>query len=218
MHVAMYVRNALAHFTFAVVLALAAPAVTSQAQSARPDSARATAHIQKLADQAIATLQREDMDLAAREGVFRDLLRQHFALPLLGRFALGRHWRRISPGQRADYQAVFGAFILKTYSRRLGGYSGERFAVSGTRPAGKKDLMVNTTISPPSGPPIKAGWRVRAMKDGYKIVDIVVAGVSMALTQRQEFDAVVSRRGVAGLIASLRARTDEMTVVASSGN
>jgi phospholipid transport system substrate-binding protein len=212
----MHVGRALLKILVVVGVAFAVPLAAS-AQSARPEPAQASALIQNLANQAISTLQRSDLGLAEREAVFRDLLRHHFALPLLARFALGRHWRKASPGEQNDYQAVFSEFILKTYSRRLGGYSGEKFTVEGTKPAGKKDLMVKTTIVPPSGPPIKAGWRVRDMKNGYKIVDIVVVGVSMALTQRQEFDAVVSRRGVGGLIASLRARTEEMTVVARNG-
>mgnify|MGYP002016441583 FL=1 len=64
--------------------------------------------------------------------------------------------------------------------------------------------MVFTKIGRPSGPPLKAAWRVRGSASGYKILDVIVEGVSMIATQRSEFAALVRRQGVMGLIDSLR--------------
>jgi phospholipid transport system substrate-binding protein len=153
--------------------------------------------------------------MAQREQVFRRLLSEGFALDLIGRFAMGRYWRTATPVQRSDYSTLFSVYILKTYSKRLGGYAGETLSVTGTREAGKQDVLVQTKISRPSGPPLEAGWRVRDIKGTLKIVDIMVEGISMALTQRQEFAAVISQRGVNGLIVALRARADEMSATAS---
>ncbi len=70
-------------------------------------------------------------------------------------------------------------------------------------------------IDRPSGPPIEAEWRVRTTENRYRIIDITVEGVSMVITQRSEFSAVIQRNGFEGLIAVLRARTSKLPVTAA---
>ena len=166
--------------------------------------------IQWLGDQAISTLASTSSPLAQREASVRELMRQGFDLPFIGRFVLGRHWRSVSPDQRAQYQELFSSYILQTYSSHLGGYTGETLSITGSKPAGSKDAIVQTRIARPSGPPIDADWRVRARGNQYLIIDVAVEGVSMAVTQRSEFSSVIKNHGFEGLLAALRARTDKM--------
>ena len=172
----------------------------------------ASAFIADLASQAIKILQSSSDKIERREEKFRGLLSTGFDMPFIARFVLGKHWRKATPQQRADYQALFAEYLLKSYSRRMGGYSGETFTVAAARPAGKKDIMVKTRIVQPGGPPIKADWRVRPKNGQYKIIDIMVEGVSMAVTQRSEFNAVIRQRGIPGLLQALRARTEKFGV------
>jgi phospholipid transport system substrate-binding protein len=200
------------------VIALAASLLIARAAHAQADQAAldgAVALIRNLADQAFGVLRRQDVSLEEREAVFRRLLREGFDMEFIGRFVLGKHWRELTPEQRAEYLDVFSEYVLQTYSRRLGGYAGQTFAVIGARPAGQQDAVVQTRIDQPSGPPILADWRVRPSAGGYRIVDVMVEGVSMAVTQRSEFGAVVQRDGVAGLIEALRARTQMLPARAS---
>ena len=185
------------------------------AEAGQAEVAGATALIGNLAEQALAVLRRQDLSLEQRETVFRQLLRDGFDMNFIARFVLGKHWREMSAEQQAEYLDVFSEYVLQTYSRRLGGYAGQSFAVVGARPAGQQDVVVQTRIDQPSGPPIFADWRVRAMAGAYRIVDVMVEGVSMAVTQRSEFAAVVQRGGVASLVEALRARTQMMPARAS---
>ncbi len=172
--------------------------------------------VEWLAGQALATLQSQNGTLAQREASFRALLRQGFDLKLIGRFVLGRSYRTATPEQRSEFQSLFEEFLLKSYSSRMGGYKGESFQIIKAIPAGDKDALVRTRIQRPSGPPLQADWRVRARGDQYRIIDIMVGGVSMALTQRSEFEAVIKRGGMNGLLTALRARVQKYSV-ASSG-
>lgn len=196
--------------------ASAAAAVFNSAPAwaqAAPDTVQAAARfIDALGRQAIAVLRQNQGTLEQREAALRAILSRNFDLPFIGRFVMGRHWRRASAEQRAEYQAVFADWLLQTYARRLGGYSNEAFEVGGARAAGKKDVLVKTRISRPSGPPIIADWRVRATDGQFRIIDIMVEGVSMAITQRSDFSAVIRRRGIAGLLQILRARTEKYAV------
>lgn len=198
-------------------LSATAVAVLLAASAVSPALAQGNASrfVGDLGQNAIGTLRSTTGTLAEREAQFRQILRQGFDLAFIGRFAMGRYWRTATPEQRSDYQRLFAEYVLKTYSNRLGGYAGETFRVISEKPAGKKDIMVLTEISRPSGPPIKASWRVRKPPPGYRIIDVQVEGISMVVTQRQEFAAVIQRHGVPGLIEVLRARTDKVAATAA---
>lgn len=178
-----------------------------------PAHAQSTASqfISVLGQQAIGTLQSTSGSLEQREQQFRRILAQSFDVAFIGRFVLGQHWRRASPQQRNDYLALFEDFLVLTYSRRLGGYSGETLSVVGERAANERDTVVRTRIVRPSGPPIDADWRVRVIDGHFKIIDVEVAGVSMALTQRSEFASVVTRNGINGLIQVLQSRASKLS-------
>lgn len=170
----------------------------------------ATEHIEKLGQQAFSDLGQSGMSLAEREAIFAETLRQGFDLPLIARFVMGKYWRRASPEQRDDYVDLFSRFVIKTYSQHLGGFAGSAFEIVGAKPIGKKDILVRTVVKRKSGPPVKAGWRVREKNDQYKIVDVMVEGISMAVTQRQDFASILKRDGVEGLLQILRAKTGRM--------
>lgn len=184
--------------------------VAGVAQAQAPQPGVASQFIKALGDDAIATLRASNMPLESREAKFRALLARGFDMAFIGRFVLGTYWRSATPDQQQEYLQAFNDYVLDVYSARLGGYAGETLTVVGERPAGERDMMVNTRIDRPSGPPLEAQWRVRAMQAGPRIIDVMVAGVSMAATQRDEFAAVVQRQKVSGLIEVLRARTNKL--------
>ena len=165
---------------------------------------KATAFIGGISGQALKVLRADGVKLGDKEEQVRSLLAENIDLDLIGRFVLGRALRSASAEHLDQFRALFREFVLRTYSRRLGGYSGQTFEVVGARPVGKRDVLVTTRLSRPSGPPIELGWRVRNGPTGHKILDVVVSGVSMTVTQRSEFRSVLSKRGMEGLIQLLR--------------
>ncbi len=171
--------------------------------------------INQLGNQAIEALRAPGLTLEQRESHFRSLLAQGFDLRFIGRFVLGKYWRMATPEQQNDYLALFGEYVLQTYSARLGGYAGESMTVVDARQATDKDVVVRTNIDRPSGPPIIAEWRVRTTDGRFRIIDVAVEGISMAVTQRAEFAAVVQRDGIDGLLTILRARTTKRPAAAS---
>ncbi len=172
--------------------------------------AGAIQHIQLLGEQAFGALQRVDVSLEKREAVLADILSRGFALPLIARFVLGRYWRPATPDQRDLFVELFGKFVIKSYSRNLGGFAGSNFDIVGAEPIGKLDFVVTTILHRKSGPPFKAGWRVRLIDGQHKIIDIVVEGISMALSQRQEFGSVLKRNGVERLLQILTAKVGRL--------
>lgn len=183
------------------VVALTFNATSGAAQTSPQAAAQ---FMQNLSEKALGLLRDQSISLSDRETKVRQLLEANFDLDLIGRYVLGPSWRNASPEQRETYLQLFREWVVRTYARRLGGYTGQTFEIVGSKPLGNTDAIVDTKISRPSGPPILAGWRVRNTNGHFKILDVMVEGVSMVVTQRSEFRAVVARNGVDGLIEILR--------------
>jgi phospholipid transport system substrate-binding protein len=150
---------------------------------------------------------RSAASISTKATYFRQMLRQDFDLPGMCRFVLGRYWRIASHRQRREFRHLFEEDLLHFYGNRLSQYSGEGFLVTGSRtdPAG---LVVTSQIIPLRGPRVELDWRL-SIRDGfYKISDVVIDGVSMAVTQRSEFSSIIQRNGgqIEGLLVTIRGR------------
>lgn len=142
-----------------------------------------------------------------REAEFRRLFLKNFDVDTIARFVVGNYWRSAGDAERAEFRKLFEDYVVAAYVARLSTYSGEQFQVKDEIAAGD-DIVVNSTIIRPSGPPVRVEWRVRNGSDGPRIIDVIVEGVSMAITQRSEFSAVMQQggKGLASLNDKLRAK------------
>ena len=140
-----------AHFAVAAALVTAVGLSFPATAESRSQTTDPIVFIQKLADQAINVLSTQNGSLKDREDRFRDLLRDDFAMDKISRFVVGGYWRKMSDKQRDTYQKLFSEWVLKTYSVRLGGYSGEQFKVIKKSAAGKRDVIVHTRIEQTAG-------------------------------------------------------------------
>jgi len=163
--------------------------------------------VDMMASDAIAFLGSTDLSDAEKQKRFSRLLNRSFDMNTIARFALGRYWRVSSAEQRKEYQALFRDMIVEVYSRRFGEYDGQQLEVRSSRRDNDKDVTVNSFIVPDGGgQEIQVDWRVRQKNGKYKVIDVMVEGVSMALTQRSDFSSVIQRGGgeVSVLIAHLK--------------
>jgi phospholipid transport system substrate-binding protein len=184
-------------------------AVSAQAHTTASDP---THFIQTLAAKAIATLTDKTGTLNERESKFRIILHNEFAMKRIGRFVIGIHWRNMDRTQKNAYQKLFSQWILKTYSSLLGGYSGQKFEVTKTSEAGKGDIIVHSRIrETKNDQAIICNWRVRKHKGRFKIIDIYVEGISMAVTQRSQFAAIIKKQGVTGLLKRMEKRLQQLS-------
>lgn len=195
---------------FVMVLTLRAWAQPVQAAvpgSARVETGQANQFIADLGAQAILVLRQTGQPVEHREAIIRDMLSQRFALEFIGRFALGRYWRAASAGQQKEYLSLFSEFVVETYSSMLSGYVDESFEVQGATQAGQYDTIVSSRITSGARDPVRVDWRLRMVDGQPQIIDVSVGGVSMSITKREEFAALVQRNGVQGLLDVMRARS-----------
>lgn len=182
---------------FLLVLCLGTPVAAAS---------RAAGFIEQLGNETITVLGDSKLDQSERERQFRRLLNEGFALNAIAQFTLGRYWRAATAEQQAEFRRLFEELVIKTYGSRLSHYSKEVLVVSDERPDGDAGSIVTTDIVRTNKPTVKIQWRVRPVGNGFKIVDVVAEGISMALTQQSEFAAVIRARGgeVEGLLEDLR--------------
>jgi len=159
--------------------------------------------VSSLVNEAISNIKDTQASQSSREEKFRSLLESGFDIPRISRFVMGRYWTSASDQERRQFSSLFEDWIVRTYAARFKQYSGQAIQVTGTRTEGETGTVVLSQFVDPNGaPPAKVEWRVR--KDpsaGYKVIDVSVEGVSMALTQRDEIAAVADRSG--GTVQSL---------------
>jgi phospholipid transport system substrate-binding protein len=104
---------------------------------------------------------------------------------------------------------LFGEFVVQAYSFRFKDLSGEAFRVGKSRELNARDTLVFSRFVRVNGEPVRVNWRVRRNGEKYRVVDVVVEGMSMLITQRDEFAAVINSAGgkIEGLLAALRRKT-----------
>ena len=171
----------------------------------RPAEAQdARAFVSTLGQQAIQVLG-PNVPEVSRQARFRELFRDDFDLPGIGQFVLGRYWRVATPQEQKDFLGLFQEYLVRAYSARLGQYGGEPFQVTGARPNGAETIVTSQIIRS-NGAPIAVDWYLITQGGHLKITDVYVGGVSMKVTQRDEFASIIQRNGgrVAALIAQLR--------------
>lgn len=181
-----------------------APASAQDEDIAANDPDGAFQFISELSSNAIQVLDNPQLTQEERDDEFRRLLREGFDLDYIGRLVLGRHVRIASDEQLEQYKSIFPEYVLQIYSHRLKERGDETFEVDSTTPAGKRDIYVRSRIVRADGPDVAADWRVRRTNGEFRIVDLKIEGISMAITQRDEFSAKINSEGMDALISFMR--------------
>jgi phospholipid transport system substrate-binding protein len=186
----------------AAAIAASAFAALSDRAGATPDAARG--FITELGKETVEILQAQE-SAPAKASKLEAVFRKGFDFATIGRFVLGRHWNTISPQQREDFLKAFTDFVTKSYSRRLAEEATiSGFDITNLRDLGENDYLVQTVIKRPGAPSLNYEWRVRQGQAGVKIVDIVVEGVSLLVTQRSDYTSAIQHGGIEALTRNLR--------------
>jgi phospholipid transport system substrate-binding protein len=192
------------------VIALGLLAVPGAVSASDPSAEQV---IRGLAEEIWTSLRSNGVAPEVRVEKLTALLEARADVGLISRLALGRHWNRLPEAQRQDYQKLFRDVVIRSFARRLDGYAPEaeggleeRFRILGSAQAGERDTLVRSKVFPENGPPVALDWRLRAGASGPVIIDLIVEGASLLVSQRSEFSAVIERQDIDGLLSELRAR------------
>lgn len=192
-------------FAIAAALATAIPfaAPVATPAAAAVNTSDPSQFIDTLADEGFAVLRSGDKKAARTQ--FRTILAQHFAVDAIGERLIRRWSPTITPAQKAAYKAAFPTFIIGTYADRLFEYSKADLKVVRTMPAGG-GVDVVTQVTKPGAAPITTIWSVQNSGGAYKVTNLKVGGINLAISQAADFDAIVQRKGFDALVAMMKSR------------
>ena len=177
--------------------------------------------VQKITDEVLAAI-KSDKQLAAGDKQKALKLAEEKVLPYIDfeqatRLAVGRAWSQTSPEQKKRLVSEFRNMLVRTYSNAIEGYQGQTLKVLPAR--GKQDpedTTVRTQFIRAGGQPLPIEFHMRQTDKTWKVYDIVVEGVSLVMTYRSEFDAVVKQEGIDGLIKRLAQKNTPAAVGGSA--
>ncbi len=203
-----------------LLLSLSLPLLTGWAEQsafaeANDLSTRASAFVDTLGSDAVATMADKTITRIQRVEKFRALFRRGFDVPTIARFVLGRYWNVATPVQQQEYLAQFEEMVVRTYSNNFDSYGGGTFRIVSSRPDSDHDAFVMTEVKPNQGPPTNVEWRVRQRDGHFGIIDVVVEGVSMSLSERQEFASVIQAKA-GNMDAFIQALREKNAAMASA--
>ena len=151
-------------------------------------------YVMKMTQSAINTLTDKSISQNSKETQFGELFDKNFDVPSISRFVLGKYWKQASLDQKKNFIKAFRNYVVKTYSSRFNEYSGEQLKlVNYENESNPKIFLVHTVLERQDAPVIKVDWRIGKTKDKIVFLDIVIVGISLAVTQRSEFVGVIEQ-------------------------
>ncbi|WP_349596801.1 ABC transporter substrate-binding protein [Thalassospira sp. NFXS8] len=150
--------------------------------------------IRGLGDEAISELAGDKVDDSSRQDRFINLMDKYFKMDQVARFVLGRYWRNLSEQELGEFASLLQKYLALNYASKFKDFDGEKFVV-GDSSQNKKDIFVNSQVVRPDGPPVKIVWRLREFDGNLRIIDVSIEGISMGITQRDEFASVIQQNG-----------------------
>jgi phospholipid transport system substrate-binding protein len=176
------------------VAALVSP-MAALAQGGARD-AGAEAFVQSRAQKIIGVLANKSMTAAQKNASFHTAIDELADVPRVTNFVLGKYARTITPDQKARFSAAFRTYAEGVYQNRLGDYHGENLKVTGSVVRKPGDVIVNTVVAGGQvSQPLPVAWRVLNTGGAWKVVDVQVSGVWLAITQQQDFVSTIDNAG-----------------------
>lgn len=131
-------------------------------------------------------------------------------LPYILRFAIGRkNWEKLSEEDRSRLLDAFRRYSIAAYASRFDGYSGETFTVIDEKPAKRGQTRVDSLLKIPGEEIVDFVYLLKPDEGDPAIVNIIVQGVSDLALKRAEFKALITDKGVQGLLDHLEEQTRE---------
>lgn len=135
----------------------------------------------------------------------------HFNFQHMTALAVGKDWRKASPQQQQQLAAEFKTLLVRTYSNALTSYKNQKVVYKPFKMSpDDADVLVRTEVLQPGSKPVQLDYSLEKIEGGWKVYDVVVAGISLVTNYRDQFGQEIRNGGVDGLIASIAAKNKSL--------
>jgi phospholipid transport system substrate-binding protein len=179
----------------AITCLLAVPAVGAEGP---------TAVVQATTDAVLAVLADKSLSADQKRHKVEEIVYAHFDFTTLSKLVLARNWKKLSPEQQTQFIDEFKRHLSLTYGRNVENYNNEHAEVTGDREEPGGDWTVKTKIVRPNAADILVDYRLRKEDGDWRVIDVIIEGVSLVANYRSQFQEIVSNDGPVKLIEMLR--------------
>lgn len=163
----------------------------------------------------LEVLRTSELSVDDRGVRIEEIVYARFDFDTMGRLVLSRNWKRFDAAQREAFITQFKRHLSRSYGTRISRYEKEEVEVVGEREEIRGDVTVLTIIHGGQFDGASVDYRMRRRKDSWRVIDVLIEGVSLVSNFRSQFKDIVSREGPDGLISQLENHNDEAVAVSS---
>ena len=163
-----------------------------------------TAVVQQTTDAVVAVLAEKNLATVEKRHKIDEIVYAHFDFETLSKLVLARNWKDLTPEQQKAFVEEFKRHLSLTYGKNVETYNNERAVVIGDRAEAHDDWTVKTKVIRPNAEDILVDYRLRKEVAGWRVIDVIIEGVSLVANFRSQFQEIISRDGAAKLIDLLR--------------
>ncbi len=195
---------------FAAVAVIMLPLCYAASAAASVEQARV--FVTDLSDTTLGIIKNSSVSSAEKEQQLTALFKKTIDTEWIGKFALGRYIRTLTPEQKERYRTLYTEFLILNYVPNFRDYTGQTLNISSISEPAENNYLVQTAIVNPDGGTIRVDYRLRQKGNDFVIYDIIAEGVSLITTQRSEFGSILAQQGVDGLLNKLEARVKSAAI------
>ena len=150
--------------------------------------------VQELVTDAIEKLSDKNLTKDEKAKFIEEVAIENVDIYALGLYTLGELRKSSNESDLMEYQLAFEKYFLKSLTSRLTDYSSSRFEVINSEKKSATYTIVKSIINPEDGgPKIKIDWRIYTKNPEKPLIrDLIVEGLSLARTQKEEFSSILS--------------------------
>jgi phospholipid transport system substrate-binding protein len=173
---------------------------------ARADASTESAEavVRQTVDDVLAILVNKDWPVDRRVSAIEKIAYDRVDFATISRLVLARNYRRFSPEQRVEFEDQFKAHLSRSYGNRVDRYEQEKVDITGARLEPRGDVTVLTRIVGGQADGIEMNYRLREREGAWRMIDVVIEGVSLVSSFRSQFKEVVSQGGPELLLERLK--------------
>jgi phospholipid transport system substrate-binding protein len=184
--------------------ALALLGLLSGAAAAGAEKPGPRAVIEQTVSEALSVLKKRELSKHERRSQVQQIAYARFDFDTMSRLVLARNWNLFSAAQQAEFEREFKTFLAKSYGSRLDAYDQQEVAIVGEQAEPRGDVTIRTRILGGDFEGVSMDYRLRSRDGEWRVIDVVIEGISLVANYRDQFKEVLSRGGPDELLKELR--------------
>jgi len=180
---------------------LALPCAAASHASSPPE-----AIVEQMAGQALDVLRDKSLDVDTKRERLEEIVYRNLDFDTLSKLVMARNWRKLSAAQQDEFKREFKKHLSATYGDNVDNYRNESVQILGRREEKRGDVTVKSKIVRGGTDDVMVDYRLRQREGDWRIIDVVVEGVSLVANFRAQFQDIMSNGGADHLLELLRAK------------